>query len=60
MKDIRKELLDLDSMKNINHQKLTGEWCKHLRKNLKKYANRKRRELFKKCQNEQIKDITYD
>ena len=47
-------------MKNINHQKLTGEWCKHLRKPLKKYANRKRRKYFKDSQREQLKDINYD
>lgn len=43
-------------MKNINHQKLTGEWCKHLRKGWKRVANRKRRLLFKKSMEEQLKN----
>lgn len=44
-------------MYNLNHQKLTGEWHKHLRKRFKKTANRKRRTLFRKDQIEQQKDL---
>ena len=42
-------------MKNINHQKLTGEWCKHSRISLTKRASKLRRKFFKQDQEEQIK-----
>lgn len=36
-------------MKNeLNNQKLTGEWCKHIRRKLHKIASKKRRNLLKK------------
>lgn len=42
-------------MKDINHQKLTGEWHKHLRKRLglMKIANKRRRVLLTKIQNDE-------
>jgi len=38
---------------NVNHQKLTGEWVKHVRKSLKYYLNSKRRIYLKKLQDEE-------
>lgn len=37
---------------NVNHQKLTGEWCQHVRKGLKKFLNKRRRSYLKKLQND--------
>lgn len=37
---------------NVNHQKLTGEWCKHVRKDLKKVLNKQRRKFIRKIQRE--------
>lgn len=39
---------------NVNHQKLTGEWCKHIRKKTKRILNKRRRNYLKKLQNEEI------
>lgn len=38
---------------NVNHNKLTGEWVQHVRKSLKKYLNKKRRNYLKKLENEE-------
>lgn len=38
---------------NVNHQKLTGEWFKHVRKSWKKHVNKKRRNYLLKLQKEE-------
>ncbi len=38
---------------NVNHQKLTGEWCQHVRKGLKRILNGKRKRYLKKLQDEE-------
>jgi hypothetical protein len=40
---------------NVNHQRLTGEWCKHVRKDLKLFLNKRRRSFLKKLQKEEQK-----
>lgn len=36
-----------------NHQKHTGEWCKHVRRDLKKVLIKRRRRYIMKLQEEQ-------
>lgn len=42
---------------NLNHQKLTQEWCKHCKGRFRKMVKKRRRSFIKKVQKEMEDDF---